>query len=137
MNKLTILVLMALLVVACSSESNMKMPFSEKSEESNRAVSTQIIGLEDEIEIMPEESREGKKVEVSSVDKESKIIKEGNMRIEVMDLTLAKSYIDSLVSENNGYYEKEILRNSEYNKNYSLKIRVPSINFGFLVNAKT
>ncbi|MEM9547499.1 MAG: DUF4349 domain-containing protein, partial [Bacteroidota bacterium] len=66
--------------------------------------------------------------------KASKIVKEGEMDIEVENLASAKTKIDALVSRCKGYYEKEILRNTKFSEGYSLKIRVPSTEFEELIS---
>jgi hypothetical protein len=62
-----------------------------------------------------------------------KIIKDGNMSIEVTDLQNSKKRVDSLVKLYNGYYAKESLNNYRRTISYNLKIRVPSNNFEKLV----
>lgn len=62
-----------------------------------------------------------------------KIIKDGNMSIEVTDLQNSKNRVDSLVKLYNGYYAKESLNNYRRTISYNLKIRVPSNNFEKLV----
>lgn len=62
-----------------------------------------------------------------------KIIKEGEMRIEVTDLSIAKSRVDSLLSICDGYYEKEQFVHNGGSKNYSLKLRIPSALFDDLL----
>ena len=57
------------------------------------------------------------------------------MKIEVETIGTAKSFIDSLVSINKGYYEKDIFNNSNRFQQYELKIRLPSENFETLLNA--
>jgi hypothetical protein len=62
-----------------------------------------------------------------------KIIKDGNMSIEVTDLQNSKKRVDSLVKLYNGYYAKESLNNYRRTISYNLKIRVPNNNFEKLV----
>lgn len=58
-----------------------------------------------------------------------KVIKDGEINIEVSDLEKSKSKVDSIVIKNNGYYEREELRNQTWQNIYRLKIRVPSQQF--------
>jgi len=58
-----------------------------------------------------------------------KIIKDGRIGIEVLELEKTKSNIDSLVSKYSGYYANEKLNNTNWETSYNLKIRIPSIYF--------
>lgn len=60
---------------------------------------------------------------------EKKIIKRGEMEIEVDQLEKSKAIVDSLVKRNKGYYANESLSNTNYQSNYDLKIRIPVKNF--------
>ncbi|KXX69566.1 DUF4349 domain-containing protein [Flammeovirga sp. SJP92] len=55
-----------------------------------------------------------------------KIIKDGEITINVSDLEKSKIKIDSIISQYNGYYEREELKNDTWQQAYELKIRVPS-----------
>lgn len=135
MNKFITFLFATVLFISCHSDSELSMPFSKQSQSSNEATTTEAFGLDDELNYNPPQSNNGKKsLEPATMKKGSKIIKTGNMHIRVEDLTSAKAYIDSLVSKNNAYYEKETFRNSEYTQNYSLKLRIPSSHFGALVS---
>lgn len=58
-----------------------------------------------------------------------KIIKDGNMSIEVDDIKRSKTFIDSLVKANQAYYALEDLQNNDYSTTYNLTIRIPAQNF--------
>ena len=75
------------------------------------------------------ESQSGETVEPIALA-DHKIIKNGNMVIEVEDLSVAKRQTDSLVRKMNGYYSSEIYT---YELAYYLQIRVPSANFERLI----
>jgi|SRR5690554_568610 len=60
---------------------------------------------------------------------EKKIIKDGRIGLEVLDLDLAKQKIDSLVTANGGYYANDRFDDSKYESTFSLKIRIPSSKF--------
>lgn len=98
MKKLIILTFISIFTLACNSKSDMHRPLFKEANETSAVVS-ESIGLEDEMQIIPPNSHDGQKTETSSLEKGSKIIKEGNMRIEVDDLSTAKSFIDSLVAK--------------------------------------
>jgi hypothetical protein len=63
-----------------------------------------------------------------------KIIKDGQLRIQVADLENSKSRIDTLVKNHGGYYDKESFNNTDRESTYHLKIRVPFANFEILIN---
>ena len=65
---------------------------------------------------------------------EKKIIRDGDMQIEVGDLKKAKSFIDSTLKKFGAYYENEVYESHEYQSSYRLKIRVSSVHFDSLVN---
>jgi hypothetical protein len=64
-----------------------------------------------------------------------KIIKDGQLRMEVEDLSVAKQNIDTLLKEFQAYYENEQYHATDYQSTYELKIRVLSQNFEALLNA--
>ena len=70
-----------------------------------------------------------------SIKKGSKIIKDGNVRVEVTDLTIAKAEMDSTLKQFDAYYEKEGYQSGTYRSSYQLQIRVPSDNFEKLLSA--
>jgi hypothetical protein len=86
--------------------------------------------LEEEIEVM--QTAEDVQNSSPGSDKvviRKKIIKDGRMGIEVNDLNLAKSKVDSLLKIHGAYYDNEELTNNGGNSIYSLKIRIPSARF--------
>lgn len=62
-----------------------------------------------------------------------KIIKDGNISVKTRDIVSSKNNIDSLLKSLDAYYENEDAQNSDYEINYSLKIRVPANNFEKLI----
>ncbi len=58
-----------------------------------------------------------------------KIIKDGNISVQVADLEKAKKSMNELVKSMNAYYENENYNNNESTFSYDLKIRIPSQNF--------
>jgi hypothetical protein len=63
-----------------------------------------------------------------------KIIKDGRLGLQVSELEKAKWRIDTLVKNHGGYYANESFHNTDYESSYNLQIRVPSINFEFLIS---
>jgi len=64
-----------------------------------------------------------------------KIIKDGDITIQVHDIVTSKDGIDNLVKSVNAYYERENLKKTDYKISYDLKIRVPAGNFEKLVSS--
>jgi hypothetical protein len=58
-----------------------------------------------------------------------KIIKDGDMNIEVQELERGKQYVDSILVPHKAYYENEAYNDNKWSKNYTLKIRIPSAQF--------
>ena len=67
------------------------------------------------------------------VDKAQKIIKDGNVSLEVNDLKAAKTHIDTILQTYKAYYEHEAYESSSYQSVYNLKIRVPADHFEALL----
>jgi hypothetical protein len=64
-----------------------------------------------------------------------KIIRNGDMRIQVGDIKKAQGLIDDILKKNNAYIQKEDFQNTDMNENLNLTIRVPHKNFDALVNS--
>ncbi len=75
---------------------------------------------------------EGKPIAKSTT---KKIIKDGNVSIEVTVIEIAKSRMDSVLKKFGAYYEQEEFQNNEQRTSYNLKIRVPSKNFEHFLSA--
>ena len=69
-----------------------------------------------------------------TIEKGSKIIKNGNMKFEVTDLESVKSRIDSSLRSVNAYYENEQFNDYSNRSSYSLAIRIPNAKFDSLIN---
>lgn len=82
----------------------------------------------------PEESNQAQKIR-NSIEKGSKIIKDGDLKVAVDNLKGTKTEIDSTLKKFSGYYEKENYTLGTYNSIYHLTIRVPSQNFEALLKA--
>lgn len=64
-----------------------------------------------------------------------KIIKNGDMMIDVGDLKSAQEKVQNLVKANKGYVQNENYSNSETQTQVSMEIRIPNQNFDNLINS--
>lgn len=129
MSKIGIILLSCLLLVSCHNQTS----------ESNSSIgkyknSDQEIAYEEELEIEPPRTGEPPAPPNFTLEKGSKIIKNGFMKFEVVGLELAKHNIDSILNKYNGYYENEQYNSYGNRISYSLQIRIPNTKFDSLVN---
>lgn len=64
-----------------------------------------------------------------------KIIKNGEMTVQVGDITKSQSQIQSIVKKNQAYIQKETFRNSDMRDEMEFTIRVPHQQFESLINS--
>ncbi|MBL3546121.1 MULTISPECIES: DUF4349 domain-containing protein [Chryseobacterium] len=64
-----------------------------------------------------------------------KVIKNGDMRIQVGDIKKAQSQINDILNKNKAYIQKEQFQNTDTDDHLDLTIRVPHKNFDELVNS--
>lgn len=64
-----------------------------------------------------------------------KIIKNGEMRIQVGDIKKTQNQINEIIKKNNAYIQKEEFQNTDMDDNLTLIIRVPHKNFDALINS--
>ncbi|MBP1164819.1 hypothetical protein JOE44_001703 [Chryseobacterium sp. PvR013] len=64
-----------------------------------------------------------------------KIIKNGDMKIQVGDIKKAQSQVNEIIKKNNAYIQKEEFQNTDMDDNLTLIIRVPHKNFDALVSS--
>ena len=64
-----------------------------------------------------------------------KIIKNGDMMIDVADIKSAQEKVQSLVKSNKGYIQNENYSNDERETTVSMEIRIPNQNFDGLINS--
>lgn len=64
-----------------------------------------------------------------------KIIKNGNMTIQVGDLKKAQNQTAEILKKSNAYIQQEQFRNTDTDENLSMTIRVPHQNFDRLINS--
>lgn len=81
-----------------------------------------------------EEDNQSQKIR-KSIEKGSKIIKDGNLKVEVAELKKTKTEIDTILKKFKAYYENENYTSGTYRSTYHLNIRVPAKNFEGLLKA--
>ncbi|MCT2408910.1 DUF4349 domain-containing protein [Chryseobacterium antibioticum] len=64
-----------------------------------------------------------------------KIVKNGNMRIQVGDIKKAQTQVGDILKKNNAYIQTEQFQNTDIDDNLDLVIRVPHKNFDALINS--
>lgn len=64
-----------------------------------------------------------------------KIIKNGDMKIQVGDIKKAQNQVNEIIRKNNAYIQKEEFHNTDMDDNLTLTIRVPHKNFDALINS--
>lgn len=64
-----------------------------------------------------------------------KIIKNGDMRIQVGDIKKSQNQVYEIIKKNNAYIQKEEFQNTDTDENLDLTVRVPHKNFDALVNS--
>ncbi|MFK7980160.1 MAG: DUF4349 domain-containing protein [Saprospiraceae bacterium] len=81
-----------------------------------------------------DESEQSQKIR-KSIEKGSKIIKDGNLKVAVDELKKTKTEVDTILKKFKAYYENENYTSGTYRSTYHLNIRVPSKNFEGLLKA--
>jgi len=97
-----------------------------------KEISKAVLDIQEEIEIEPPRTAEPPAPD-KALEKGSKIIRRGDMGIEVENLEASKNYMDTLLSDLGGYYENEQYNAYGNSKTYNLSIRIPSTNFSTLM----
>lgn len=64
-----------------------------------------------------------------------KVIKNGNMKIQVGDIKKAQNQVGDILKKNNAYIQTELYQNTDNDDNLDLVIRVPHKNFDALINS--
>lgn len=64
-----------------------------------------------------------------------KVIKNGNMKIQVGDIKKAQNQVGDILKKNNAYIQTEKFQNTDLDDNLDLVIRVPHKNFDALINS--
>ena len=138
MKKLLSFTIMLISIFSCDNNSSFKEALSTKSGGAV-IVADDALDFEEEMEYEPPRTAEPvappSGVERNEdVDKQSKIIKDGRMTLEVDSLEIAKRFIDSIVQTSTAYYEREEYSGGYNTHRYTLKVRVPNINFESFVS---
>ncbi len=76
--------------------------------------------------VKDEEIKNNKNIEI---DHQKMIIKNGNLSIKSKQIDSSKKYLDVQLKKHHAYYESENLFNESDKISYTLRIRVPAINF--------
>jgi hypothetical protein len=66
-----------------------------------------------------------------------KIVKNGDISIQVENVQKARNAVETLLKSNNAYVQDESYENSDYDERINLIIRIPNQNFDTLVNSLT
>lgn len=131
MYKIGMILLSCLLMVSCynqTPESYLTMGNYQNSDEG--------IGFDEDLEIELPRTAEPPPPPppIFTLEKGSKIIKNGSMKFEVSQLKLAKNKIDAILNKYDGYYEQEEYSSHKNRNSYSLQLKIPNAKFDSLVN---
>lgn len=96
--------------------------------------SQNIRDLDEEVQIQPPGTAESQAPPEYSLEKRSKIIRNGNMSFEVDILDEAKTKVDAILKSAKGYYEKELYNAYGNRTTYSLILRIPNSKFDSIVS---
>ncbi|WP_306621239.1 DUF4349 domain-containing protein [Chryseobacterium ginsenosidimutans] len=85
---------------------------------------------------MPDDEADDTSDSPNKIDTISKkIIKNGDMRIQVGDIKKAQNQVNEIIKNNKAYIQKEEFQNTDTDENLNITIRVPHKNFDPLVNS--
>lgn len=86
--------------------------------------------------LLPDEDQSQPSVAPKKIDTISKkVIKNGNMRIQVRDIKKAQDQVADIIKKNNAYIQNEQFQNTDIDDNLDFVIRVPHKNFDALINS--
>jgi len=134
--KSTLFLVLLFSFISCSQDqlsSNATRHTAGKSKAMGAQSDKEALHLEEQIETEPPRSGQPPSPPEPEVDKASKIIKNGNMSFEVVNLKDSKTRVDSILSSLDAYYENETYHSSTYSSSYDLKIRIPAARFEHLI----
>jgi len=125
MSKSLIIMLSLILIVSCQNESDLSNSNLGKFYAGDDA-----IAVSEEIDMEPPMNSTPPSPPIEfKLEKGSKIIKNGFMKFEVDNLESAKSKVDTLLKNINGYYENEQYNSYGNRTSYSLQLRIPNSKF--------
>jgi len=128
LNTKMFIILACLTLMGCghdSSESNLEMGKYHTPDNA--------LALEEEIEMEAPRTTERLAPSEFSLEKGSKIIKNGSMNFEVTKLEVAKNKVDEILKRYDGYYENEQYNAYGNRISYALQLRIPNTNFDSLI----
>ena len=109
------------LIISCQEQHNDNSGYAFDAESQRQITSTPIsLQKTSNSSLVPVEQQEVVK---------KRIIKDGRLGIQVNEIEIAKTRIDTLVKKFSGYYSNESFNNSDWESSYVLKIRIPSARF--------
>lgn len=121
--------LICLILVSCHQQpSEMDLQMGKYNSENE-------LMIDEELEIEPPRTAEPPVPPEFTLEKGSKIIKNGSMKFEVKELEKAKNKVDSILQKCKGYYENEQYNSYGNRISYSLQLRMPSSQFDSLISA--
>lgn len=126
------LLLLFLIIIQCNKSENLAQPES--------VMSPMAIIEDDKVAAMTDASPEAppppQEVTPKKIDTVSKkVIKNGNMTIQVGDIKKAHQQVNEIIKNNKAYVQTEEFRNTDTDENLNLIIRVPHKNFDALINS--
>jgi hypothetical protein len=83
--------------------------------------------------LLPDENNETSPKKIDTISK--KIIKNGQMTIQVGEIKKAQSQVHDILKKSNAYIQTENFRNTDTHENLDLTIRVPHKNFDALISS--
>jgi len=130
MYKPVIILLTTLLITSCS---NGYQTTASDSNLGNSFALEEAIMIEDEMEMEAPRTAEPQEPPQFTLEKGTKIIKNGYMNFEVTKLEQAKSKVDTLLNNIDGYYENEQYNSYGNRISYSLQLRIPNAQFDSII----
>jgi len=135
-----ILLLSCILLINCSKSGNNK--YEAKADLMEVVPEEKITALPSPAPVISEKTVSGKNEsgtesyphkKTDTISK--KIIKNGDMKIQVGDIKKAQNQVNEIIRKNNAYIQKEEFQNTDMDDNLTLTIRVPHKNFDALINS--
>lgn len=124
MKRSLFLLTISILIISCDKQQNTSAMYDLAAEYENELVPITFQSP------APPPAIPDKVVEVNK----KKIIKDGKIDIRVSELAACKLRIDSVIKKYDGYYANENFNNSDWESSYTLKIRIPCLNFENFIN---
>jgi len=134
MRKVILVFLMAAFVLSCSKRSPINFEGGNKSS-LHKDVSAELEMVSEPPPPSAVDITKNKPVkeETTNQTRAKKIIKDGNMSIQVSNVSKARASIGSILKKCNGYIASESLSNETWNTSITFKIRVPAQNFDVMI----